>query len=275
MNTISEAIKIIRTSLKDHTESPQIDAELLVAHSLRKSRTYLYSYPEQKIACNDIENLKRLLQRRHLGEPVAYILGTQAFWTFELEVTPDTLIPRPETEHLIEWILNRFDNSPRIVADLGTGSGAIAIALALERPNWTIHATDSSINALKIAEKNARRLNLNNIEFYVGDWCNALPNQHYQLVVSNPPYIAEDDAHLDKLRFEPRQALSSGDLGLDAITTIAKHAHNYLQPESALILEHGYDQAELIKKILTSFNYRDIQSHQDLSAHDRFVTCYI
>lgn len=275
MKTIDAALNTMSHLLKDHSDSPRIDAELLVAHGLHQSRSYLYAYPEAVLAENDIKNLKDLLERRRLGEPVAYIIGVQEFWSIELEVTPDTLIPRPETEHLVEWILENFDNSQRCVADLGTGSGAIALALASERPDWIIHATDSSIAALNVAQNNAQRLGLDNIKFHVGNWCDALPKQHYDIIASNPPYISENDKHLNNLLFEPRQALSSGAQGLDAIKTIATQAPNYLNPKSALVLEHGYNQAASIKQLLTSLHYQNVQSHRDLAALNRFITCYI
>ncbi|MCX7121413.1 MAG: peptide chain release factor N(5)-glutamine methyltransferase [Gammaproteobacteria bacterium] len=251
----------------------RFDAELLLMHALKKTRTQLLISLNDELPPANEATVNNLITRRMSGEPIAYILGHQPFWTMDLIVTPDTLIPRPETECLIDYILKYGDAGGSLrVADLGTGTGAIAIALALENPNWKIDVTDFSEKALSIAKQNSKKYAVKNIDFHLGDWCSALPNKKYDIIISNPPYIAENDAHLSALKFEPQSALTSGKTGLDAIIKITSQAKNYLNHSGLLIIEHGFDQGLAVAEIFKKNNYINIENHRDLSGNSRFAT---
>lgn len=270
---ISEYRKHITQQLSAQTTTPQLDADLLLMHVLKKSRAQLYCILNETISATHQQQCNELIKQHLKGKPIAYLLGSQAFWTMDLTVTEDTLIPRPETECLVEWILHHVpDHDHFLAADLGTGTGAIAIALALEKKSWKIDATDQSAEALVIAKKNAEKHGANNISFYVGDWCNALQKRNYDVIVSNPPYIAENDAHLTHLQFEPQDALVSGKEGLDAIQKIVSQAKNFLIPGGYLVIEHGFDQAEKVITLFEKAGLSDVKNHRDLSDVPRFVT---
>ncbi|MCH9770426.1 MAG: peptide chain release factor N(5)-glutamine methyltransferase [Gammaproteobacteria bacterium] len=257
----------------NHSTTPELDAELLISYCLQKPRSYLYAYPEQTLTSKQTTQLQQLQKRRQNGEPMAYILEQQEFWSLPLTVTPDVLIPRPETEHLVEWLLENLPPSTLNIAELGTGSGAIAIALGKERPTWKITATDISTAALKIAKQNITALNLTNISCYQGDFCDALPQKNYTAIVSNPPYLANNDSHLAVLQFEPWEtALIAGQDGLDAINKIVMQASHHLLPNGHLILEHGYQQAKAVHHLLSQAGYTNIHHHQDLAGLPRFTT---
>jgi len=256
------------------TDSPRLDAELLLAGSLGKSRSYLYAWPEEIPPAVVQARFLALLARRAAGEPVAYLLGQREFWSLPLAVTPATLIPRPETETLVELALQRIPvDAEACIADLGTGSGAIALAIARERPHCRIIATDISQDALAVAAANAERLGLSNVQCLAGDWCAALPHVEFDLIVSNPPYIAEDDIHLTRgdVRFEPRHALASGPRGMDALQHIAGCASKRLRPHGWLLLEHGYDQAQPATRLLRSCGYESVQDYPDDAGLGRVV----
>ena len=269
--TIAKAIQSMTTQLNAHTTTPRLDAELLLADACKRPRSFLYAYPEHELTIDTQTRLQELLLRRIQGEPIAYLLGQKEFWSLPLNVTPDTLIPRPETEHIIEWALNQLPYDDITIADLGTGSGAIAIALAHERPSWSVHATDLSAAALQIAIQNARQHKLDNIEFYMGSWLDALPDQHYTAIISNPPYIANDDPHLTTLSFEPQQALRADDNGFAAFKKIIADANNKLLPNGKLILEHGYNQADALAQLLYQAGFIHIESYCDLAKQTRFI----
>lgn len=269
--TIAIAIRELTANLQAYSDTPRLDAELIIAHALERPRSFLYTYPEQQLADAIQDALFDYTQRRRQGEPIAYILGTKEFWSLELKVTKDTLIPRPETEHIIEWALGNLPLSNAMIADLGTGSGAIAIALAHERPQWRIHATDTSAAALTVAINNARKHHLTNIEFYLGPWYHALPEQHYTAIISNPPYIAEDDPHLDQLTHEPLSALMAQQQGLAAFQAIIQDAKRHLVPGGKLVLEHGYNQAPLLIRLLQEAGFHNIESFCDLAKQTRFI----
>jgi len=269
---IHDTIKLLTQKLATVSDTPRLESELLIANVLQTTRTWLFTYPEQALTATQQQQLWNDLERRLRGEPMAYILGYQEFWGLKLKVDANVLIPRPETEHLIEWILAHCEHSPLRVADLGTGSGAIAIALASERPEWSIDATDHSPTALAIAQQNAANHQVKNVHFYLGNWCDALPPKQYDLIVSNPPYIADQDPHLSALIYEPRSALSAGVDGLNAIRTIIEQAPDFLAENGYLILEHGYDQAAMVTKLLQHQHFTDIQIHTDLAHHPRFAT---
>ncbi|MFO1431184.1 MAG: peptide chain release factor N(5)-glutamine methyltransferase [Candidatus Competibacteraceae bacterium] len=253
------------------SDTPRLDAEALLTHVLNKPRSYLYAWPEQTLNSNQSRHFAALVERRLSGEPIAYILGQREFWSLELIVTPATLIPRPETELLVELALERIPQSGGMrMADLGTGSGAIALAIAKERADVEIIATDTSADALAIARLNARRLNIRNVIFRQGDWYNALEkNQRFHLIVSNPPYVAANDPYLKALRFEPATALMAGSDGLDAIRNLIAEVMGFLQPDGSLLLEHGCEQGRQVQELLRTRGFIGVQSYRDAAGKDR------
>lgn len=270
--TIKELLRQAAETLAATSYSPRADAEILLAHVLGKSRTYLFTWPEKQLEPEQEKCFRELIARRQAGEPIAYIVGAREFWSREFLVTPDVLIPRPETELLVELALERIpQDRPCLIADLGAGSGAIAVTIALERPQATVLASDISAQALTVAKANAERLGARNVEFVLSDWLDGWPPQRFDLIVSNPPYIVEGDPHLAEgdLRFEPAGALASGKDGLDAVRRIAADARQWLKPGGALLLEHGYDQAEAVQALLREFGYTDVASQRDLLGHGR------
>jgi release factor glutamine methyltransferase len=272
-NTINDTVNQMTQTLAASSDTPRLDAELLVAAVLQHSRSWIFAHWDQPLTSEQQLQLENLSLRRASGEPMAYILEHKEFWGLKLTVTPEVLVPRPETEHLVEWILANFPaNSSLQLADLGTGSGAIALALALERPGWQVDATDYSLPALTLAKQNAEQYQLANIQFFLGNWCAALPAKQYSLLVSNPPYIAENDPHLRRLSHEPLQALASGVDGLNAIREIIAGAPDHLVPSGCLVLEHGYEQAAAVNKLLRQQGFKDVQSHFDLAGQPRFFT---
>ncbi|HEY3522056.1 MAG TPA: peptide chain release factor N(5)-glutamine methyltransferase [Rhodanobacteraceae bacterium] len=282
-------------------EEARIDAEVLLAQALGVSRAWLVAHADDAVDEVHSATFDALVARRARGEPVAYLTGTRGFHALELHVTPDVLIPRPETELLVELALARIPsgaqdlrspdevkrnpgqharNSPDSaalhpgykIADLGTGSGAIALAIAHARPFARVIATDASEAALKVARDNAQRLGLRNVQFAQGDWCAALGDaRDFDLIVSNPPYIAESDPHLRQgdLRYEPQAALVSGTDGLDAIRTIVCAARAHLREGGWLLFEHGYDQGEAVRELLTQNGYAEVFTARDLEGRER------
>lgn len=241
---------------------------------LGQSRAWLFAWPDSNIDEARAAHFARLIAARARGEPIAYLTGRRAFWSLDLEVGPGVLIPRPETELLVELALARMPaDSNCALADLGTGSGAIALALARERPRSHVLATDASGDALAIARANAKRLAIGNVTFAQGDWCDALGDQRFNLIVSNPPYIALDDPHLREgdLRFEPASALASGVDGLDAIRRIVIAAPDHLHPRGMLLLEHGWDQAARVRALLDERGFVAIGSVRDVAGHERIT----
>jgi release factor glutamine methyltransferase len=269
--SLKEALSRTVSTLQPHSNSARLDAQLLLLFCLTISREKLLTHSDRLLTEREEKALRTVVQRRISGEPMAYILGHQEFWSLDFKVSQDTLIPRPETESLVEWILEHFPQEKLMLADLGTGSGAIAIALAFEQPHWEIHASDLSEGALKIAQFNAEKLVPHRVQFFQGRWCKALPQKNYNLLVSNPPYIRAKDPHLKALEFEPFSALVSGEDGLDSIQTIASEARDYLQAHGCLVLEHGFDQSHDVVKILEDFGYNEVEAHPDLGGTMRFV----
>ena len=248
------------------------EAELLLQHVLQQPRAWLFAHGADIPGDAALQRFRALLARRTAGEPLAYILGRREFWSLDLEVTPAVLIPRAETELLVELALQRLPQKQKVdIADLGTGSGAIALALAHERPLARVLATDASPAALEVAWRNAERLGLGNVEFLRSDWFDGLGARRFDLIVSNPPYIAADDAHLYRgdLRFEPPDALASGADGLEAIRTIAHAAQAHLHPGGALLLEHGYEQGDAVRGILQQSGFVDVFTARDLEQRER------
>jgi len=249
-----------------------VDAQWLLAHALDRPIAWLYAHADEPVDDATAARFEVLVERRVAGEPVAYLTGRRGFWTFELQVTPDTLIPRPETELLVELALARLPSDRALqVADLGTGSGAIALALARERQRAQVLATDASHAALDVARANARALGLANIAFARGHWCTALDRRQFDLIASNPPYIAAGDPHLalGDLRREPAAALASGVDGLDAIRAIVADAPSHLVGGGWLLLEHGLDQGDAVRALLRAARFADVATDRDLEGRDR------
>lgn len=250
----------------------QLDAELLLAHVLDKPRSYLFTWPEKTLSEAQAKAFMALLERRQRGEPVAYLLGQQGFWTLDLQVAEHTLIPRADTELLVEAALQLADaSSPLRVLDLGTGTGAIALALASERPQWAVTGVDRIESAVALAQSNQQQLQLSNVQFLSSHWFSALIGQRYDLILSNPPYIADTDPHLQQgdLRFEPLSALVSGADGLDDLRLIIAQAPAYLSAKGWLMLEHGFDQASAVRALLQQAGFIEVNSQRDLGGHER------
>lgn len=255
-----------------HTDSPLLDAQLLLAFVLGKSRAYLMTWPDRELSPAQERQYLELVQARQHGQPIAYLLGNKAFWDFELQISPAVLIPRPETELLVELTLQKIKTEQAQVADLGTGSGAIALALAKSKPDWQVIATDISAEALALARQNAERLGLSAVDFRQGAWCEALDEtEKFDAIVANPPYIDVGDQHLQRgdVRFEPRSALVAAEQGLADLRQIVQQARDYLNPGALLLLEHGYQQAEAVQKLLQEYGYNKPETHQDLAGLDR------
>lgn len=248
------------------------EAELLLVHALERERAWLFAHARDMVYTKVFERFSVLIAERARGVPVAHLLGEWGFSTLRLRVTADTLIPRPETELLVEAALERLP-SDRVsrIADLGTGTGAIALALARERPSSVVIATDASAAALSVARANADRNRVANVEFRLGDWLAPLRGEQFDLIASNPPYIAIDDPHLTRgdLRFEPAGALASGGDGLDAIRVIAAAAPAHLRAAGWLLLEHGHEQGEAVRALLVAAGFQSVETVRDLESRDR------
>jgi release factor glutamine methyltransferase len=267
MPEVRQLLAEATTRLGDRAE-----AAILLAHALGKPRSWLLAHADDPADTAGAAAFAALVERRAAGEPVAYLTGHRGFWTLDLEVTPATLIPRPETELLVELALAKLprEGAPR-VADLGTGSGAIALAIARECPHTRVLATDASAAALAVARRNAEANRIRNVGFAQGDWFAALGDERFDLIVSNPPYIAADDPHLERgdLRFEPGSALASGSDGLDDIRRIVAGARSHLAGDGWLLFEHGWDQGTAVRGLLEAAGYRDVFTAQDLEQRDR------
>jgi len=259
-----------RQKLAD-SPSASIDAEVLLAHVLETTRSFLYTNPELELPRQRLAAFKQLLKRRVKGEPIAYLTGSCEFWSLPLSVSPAVLIPRPETELLVEIALEKTPlGTGWRIADLGTGSGAIAMALASERPCCEILATDNSKAALNVAQVNAKTLGFKNVNFHHGSWAGPLTGR-FNLIVSNPPYVDADDPHLERgdLRFEPHEALTPGKDGLDAIREIVEATRSLLIAGGWLMLEHGWEQAPAVQQIMQDNGYTEITIRRDLQDHER------
>lgn len=301
MSAISsgQALRVAQHALFG-SETAQIDSELLLGAALGATRAGLYAWPERVLSPSEHSRFESLLERRILGEPIAYILGEREFWSLSLRVTPHVLIPRPETELLVETALSLAAAAESLgaagsggsvgsvgsvraglarehagaalrVADLGTGSGAIALALASERPHWQLVATDQSVDALRLASDNAVRLNIHNVSFRQGSWCDALPEGLFDMILSNPPYIDPQDAHLlqGDLRFEPVTALAAAEQGLADLRAICHEAPRHLVPGGALLLEHGFEQGPAVAQLLADAGFLGVRTLLDLNGLPR------
>jgi release factor glutamine methyltransferase len=269
--TISDALHTATLLLERSSASARLDAELLLEYVTGLSRTDFRAAPERALPAAAGWSFQQLLRRRLQGEPVAYIRGQQEFWSLLLEVTPAVLIPRPETELVVERALARLRPDATDVADLGTGSGAIALAIASERPALQITGVDMSGDALEVARRNAARLQICNVRFERGSWFAPLAGRRFDVVAANPPYVARGDADLAAgvSRFEPEVALIAGPTGLEAIEPIVAQAGGHLKPGGWLVLEHGWTQAGAVRDRLVRSGFAHVRSHADLAGHER------
>jgi release factor glutamine methyltransferase len=261
-------------ALQASSDSAHLDAQLLLAHVLGCPRSQLITAANEPVSARAAARFRALLRRRQAGEPLAYLTGEREFWSLQLRLGPAVLVPRPETELVVERALALLPPRGAAVADLGTGSGAIALALAFERPGWELVATDRSQPALRIARANARRLNLANLEFLQGEWCAPLRGRRLDGIVSNPPYVAAHDPALAALRYEPAGALSPGPSGLEALEAIIREAPSVLRAGGALILEHGAAQAHAVASALVAAGFARVGCHRDLAGHDRVTDAH-
>jgi release factor glutamine methyltransferase len=273
MSTVRAALAEACRRLAAATPSPRIDADCLLQHVLQKDRAWLRTHDDAVLNTEESRAFAGCIERRLRGEPVAYITGARGFWSLELQVGPGVLIPRPETELLVERALELIPAVSALrVLDLGTGSGAIALAVKKERPRCEVTAVDASPAALEIAAANARRLGLA-VTLRESDWFSALAGTTFDIVLSNPPYIAPDDAHLlqGDLRFEPRRALAAAETGLQALRRIAEAAPSHLATGGWLLMEHGYDQGAAVRALLAQQGFAQIATRRDLGGHERFT----
>ena len=255
-------------------ESPSVDAKVILANILGKSQTYLFTWPDKTLDDTEWTRFEVAVAKRKRGEPVAYIIGKRDFWTLSLFTSPDTLIPRPDTEVLVEQVLNWANDHlshPLSICDLGTGTGAIALALASELPKASVTGVDFQHGAVKLATRNAQANNITNTRFVQSDWFNALNGQTFDIIVSNPPYIEETSPYLDEgdVRFEPKTALTSGHDGLDDIKHIIDNAPEYLNKGALLAFEHGFDQGTAVNALLVDAGFVDVKTVKDYGDNDR------
>ncbi len=272
MDTIGNILQDTSKAFQKITESPRLDAEVIIVHALGKNRSFLRAWPDKPLLAGELARIKQLVDLRLIGTPVAHLTGEKEFWSRTFTVSPNVLIPRPETELLIEQglVIFKTTEAPKIL-DAGTGSGIIAITLAAEKPSASVVASDISQEALVIAKRNAEKHGLQHINFVRSDWFSEINGGLFDLIISNPPYIAENDPHLQKggLPFEPKLALLAGPDGFDALEHIAERARDHLNPGGYLLLEHGYQQATGLKQILNQMNYSNIKAYTDLQGHLR------
>lgn len=264
---VDAALRAGTARLMDCSDSPELDAQLLLAKTLDWPRSRLFAYPEVLLTAAQQQHFEQLLKQRQAGQPVAYLLGEQEFWSLPLSVSDAVLVPRADTEELVAWALNAAGAQAQVL-DLGTGSGAIAIALAHERPQWTLCASDRSAAALQLAAANARRHGLQ-IEWAEGSWLQPWQGRRFDLILSNPPYLAADDPHLPALRHEPASALVAGDDGLADLRQIIREAPAHLHDGGALALEHGLDQGAAVRALLQAAGFKQVATQHDLAGHER------
>lgn len=272
--TVKQLLGDASALLNDISDSQILDCQILLCHVLEKPTSYLLTWPEQEVSADNLTRFTQLFSRRLNGEPIAYIVGEKEFWSLPLLVSPATLIPRPDTETLVELVLNRHQSSQLKCLDLGTGTGAIALALASENLKWQIEAVDFNADAVALANKNKQRCGLNTVTIYQSDWFSQVKESSFDIIVSNPPYIDELDPHLSQgdVRFEPASALVAKDEGLDDIRQIIDKARSHLSSNGgSLYIEHGFEQGKQVRDLLTQFGYRDAVTQKDFGGNPRIT----
>ena len=272
MHAINHILISATQQLHAISETALLDAQVLLAHALHVNQAYLYTWPNKTVSEEQYQQFQSMLNRRLTSEPIAYIIGQKEFWSLPFIVNSSTLIPRSETELIVEFCVNTFTSDQALkLLDLGTGCGAIAIAIASMRPNWQIVATDISNDALTTAQKNAENLQINTVQFIQSHWFKQVPLAQFDIIISNPPYIAKDDSHLNspELAYEPMQALVSDDQGMSDLSHIIRHAQRYLASNGYLILEHGYNQSDAVSQLMSANGYTHIINQADLSGIQR------
>ena len=272
--SIGELLNSLAQQFSAVSDSARVDAEVLLSFVAQKNRTWLYTWPERELTASQTRQLQALIKRRLQGEPVAYLTGEREFWSLTLQVSPDTLIPRPDTELLVEIALELFSERSHEnlnIIDLGTGTGAIALAIACEQPNWRIVGLDRIPAAVELAQRNKTQLQIPNATFLESDWFSALDKQRFDLIVSNPPYIEQQDPHLEQgdVRFEPRSALVAKDDGLLDIKNIIAQAPDFLVNQGWMLFEHGYQQADAVRNLLSERGFIAVQTRCDLAGQER------
>ncbi len=271
---IQQALQYAVQNISNTSPSANLDAQILLSYILNCNRAHLIAWPEKELSLQQIDSFQELIKQRQQGSPVAHLTGQREFWSLNFKVNNSTLIPRPETETLIEFILDKFGEKKELtVLDMGTGTGAIAITLSSEKPDWKITASDISTAAITLAKENSIILNTKNITFLQSDWFTKIPQQTFDLIVSNPPYISIDDPHLAEgdIRFEPKSALTSGKTGMDDIDHLCLQAQNYLAKNGWLIVEHGYNQKSVVADCFTRNEYKNVSQRNDLAGHCRMT----
>ena len=276
--TLANLIAYGEELLSPQSDSAKLDTEILICFVINKERSFLLTWPEKQLSQEQAKHFIELMLRRVAGEPIAYIVNLREFWSLPFQVSPATLIPRPDTEVLVEQVLSQHVNENLTCLDLGTGTGAIALALASEKPQWIIEAIDFNHDAVELAKRNAKNLNLSHVDIYQSDWFeNVSVNKSFDIIVSNPPYIDENDHHLSEgdVRYEPKTALVAADSGLADIKVIANQARKFLNAGGFLYIEHGFEQSLAVKQILADFAYSEIETIKDYSNNDRItLACY-
>ncbi|MCG9711929.1 peptide chain release factor N(5)-glutamine methyltransferase [Shewanella insulae] len=269
--TLAQALEWASTRLQDVSDSAKLDAEVMLLHIIHKQRSYLYTWPDERLTSEQVTEYKQMVGRRELGTPIAHIVGEREFWSLPFMVNPTTLIPRPDTEILVETALNLPLAENAKVLDLGTGTGAIALSLAFERNNWQITAVDKVLEAVALAKANRDNLKLPQVEVLQSDWFDAINRYDFNLIVSNPPYIDEEDEHLSQgdVRFEPHSALTAGEHGYADLFHIAEAARDYLAPGGYLLLEHGFGQALTVRDKMVELGYEAVATVRDFGSNDR------
>ncbi len=270
MNTVAKVLNFAVHTLAEHSDSPRLDAELLLGKVLGVARSQLIVRGSESMAVDAVHLYKNLIDQRVKGAPIAYLTGTREFWSLALKITPAVLVPRPETETLVELALELVPpDQNQAILDLGTGSGAIALAIASERPCVHVTGVDISPAALGVAGDNSRALALRNVNWRLGSWFDSVPGERFEMIVANPPYVAAGDRALDALTAEPALALCSGPTGLEALAAIVEGAGRHLKPGASLLLEHGSGQERDVALLLERHGFRDVRSHADYSGKPR------
>lgn len=271
---IQQALQQASKQLAETSPSVMLDTQVLLTHVLRCNTAHLAAWPEKTLSDAQLADFQKLVVKRRQGVPVAHLTGSREFWSLDFLVDNSTLIPRPETETLVEYLLDNFGNRENLkLLDMGTGTGAIAISIATEKPGWEIVASDISEQALELARQNRSQHDTSNVTLIHSDWFQNIDAENFDIIISNPPYIASDDHHLSQgdVRFEPQTALSSGVTGMDDIEHLCAQAKKYLLQNGWLIVEHGYNQKQLVAECFAKNGFSGIEQKQDLSGHTRMT----